>query len=257
MKKIIYLVSIFLVMSSCASLQNVDSQKALTATTAVISAFTITDAQVNSLCKEYMAESDKGNTILPASNAYSKRLDNIMKRFNNIGNMNINYAVYQSNTVNAFASGDGSIRVYSGLMDKMTDDEIFAVLGHELGHLKNNDVRDAYRNSYLVVAARYGIAAVNEKAGKILTNEIYGELAQQMATAAYSRQQEYDADAAAFQFCITNGVDPYAMYKALNVLVGLSNNASTKGIVSQMFATHPDSQKRAARIKSMADAATK
>ena len=74
--------------------------------------------------------------------------------------MQLNYAVYDDkNVVNAFASGDGSVRVYSGLMDMMDDDELFAVIGHELGHLVNNDVRDAYRTAYLVVAARYGIAS--------------------------------------------------------------------------------------------------
>ena len=156
--------------------------------------------------------------------------------------------------MNAFASGDGSIRVYSGLMDVMSDDELFAVIGHELGHLKNKDVRDAYRTAYLVVAARYGIGAFSETAGAI-SQGFLGDLAQQLAESAYSRKQEYEADEASFQYCITNGVDPFAMYKALNVLISLNGNSSTQSIVAQMFASHPDSAKRATRIKEMAEAA--
>ena len=243
-----------MITTSCSSLKIVDSNAAMNAGAAAVQALTISDAQVKELCVQYMAETDGQNTILPADNSYTQRLNRIMAKFRNISDLNVNYKVYQSNTVNAFASGDGSIRVYSGLMDKMTDDELFAVIGHELGHLKNKDVRDAYRAAYLIVAARYGIAAVNTTAGAISTGFL-GDLGQELASNAYSRKQEYEADEASFQFCVSNGVDPFAMYKALNVLISLNGNSSTQGIVAQMFSTHPDSAKRATRIKEMAEAA--
>ena len=243
-----------MMMTSCSSLKIVDSNAALNAGAAAVQALTISDAQVKELCTQYMVETDGQNTILPADNSYTQRLSRIMAKFHNISDLNVNYKVYQSNTVNAFASGDGSVRVYSGLMDKMDDDELFAVIGHELGHLKNKDVRDEYRAAYLIVAARYGIAAVNTTAGAISTGFL-GDLGQELASNAYSRKQEYEADEASFQFCISNGVDPFAMYRALNVLIALNGNSSTQGIVAQMFSTHPDSGKRATRIKEMAEAA--
>lgn len=201
-----------------------------------------------------MVETDGQNNKLPADNAYSQRLKNIMSKFHNIDGLNLNYAVYQSKTVNAFASGDGSVRVYSGLMDVMNDDEVFAVVGHELGHLINKDVRDAYRTAYLVVAARYGIAAFNQTAGAISTGFL-GDLGQQLASAAYSRRQETQADETAFQFCLANGVDPFAMYHALNVLLSLSANTGSQGQLTQMFSDHPDTAKRAEHIKELAEAA--
>ncbi|VEB54342.1 Putative metalloprotease yggG [Salmonella enterica subsp. enterica] len=43
----------------------------------------------------------------------------------------MNYKVYETKDVNAFAmANDGCIRVYSGLMDMMTDNEVEAVIGH-------------------------------------------------------------------------------------------------------------------------------
>lgn len=254
MKKIIIGAATLLIMASCSTLKVVDPNAAMNAGAAAMQALTISDSQVAQLCVEYMATTDAENTVLPASNEYTQRLSRIMARFKNIGDMNVNYKVYQSNTVNAFASGDGSVRVYSGLMDVMTDDEIFAVIGHELGHLKNKDVRDAYRTSYLMVAARYGIGAFSQTAGAI-SQGFMGDLAQELASNAYSRKQEYEADEAAFQFCITNGVDAFAMYDALNVLISLNGNSGTQSKVAQMFSTHPDSAKRAAKIKSMAEAA--
>ncbi len=241
-------------MTSCASMKVVDQSAAANAGAAALQALTISDAQVKQLCSQYMVESDGQNTILPASNDYTKRLDRIMARFKNISDLDLNYKVYQSNTVNAFASGDGSVRVYTGLMDVMNDDEVFAVIGHELGHLINKDVRDAYRAAYLVVAARYGIAAYSQTAGAISQGFI-GDLGQQLAQNAYSRKQETQADETAFQFCITNGVDPYAMYHALNVLVSLEGNSGSSSKIAELMSSHPNTQKRAAHIKQMAEAA--
>ena len=254
MKKLFFGLITLLMLSSCSSLNIVNQNAAMNAGAAAITALTISDAQIAQLCSEYMAQTDKENTIAPANSEYTQRLNRVMAKFKNISNLNLNYKVYQSNTVNAFASGDGSVRVYSGLMDKMNDDELFAVIGHELGHLINKDVRDAYRSAYLIVAARYGLAAVNTTAGALSTGFL-GDLGQQLASAAYSRRQETEADETAFQFCVTNGVDPFAMYHALNVLVKLGGNTGQQGAVTQAFSDHPDTQKRAEHIKEIAEAA--
>lgn len=255
MKKLVLIgAMVALMTTSCSTLNVVDQNAAVNAGTAALQALTISDAQIAQLCSQYMVETDGQNTILPASNEYTQRLNRVMSRFHNISDLDINYKVYQSSTVNAFASGDGSIRIYTGLMDVMTDDELFAVIGHELGHLINKDVRDAYRTAYLIVAARYGISAFSQTAGAI-SQGFLGDLGQQLATNAFSRKQEYEADEKAFQFCVTNGVNPFAMYHALNVLIALDGNSATKSKVAELFATHPDTQKRATRIKEMAEAA--
>lgn len=254
MNKLLIAAATLLMLGSCANMKIIDQNAALNAGAAAVQALTISDAQIKQLCSQYMVETDGQNTKLPADNAYTQRLRNIMSRFHNIDKLDLNYAVYQSKTVNAFASGDGSVRVYSGLMDVMNDDEVFAVIGHELGHLINKDVRDAYRTAYLVVAARYGIAAFNQTAGAI-SQGFLGDLGQQLATAAYSRRQETQADETAFQFCISNNVDPFAMYHALNVLQSLSANTGSQGQLTQMFSDHPDTAKRAAHIKELAEAA--
>lgn len=254
MKKLLLGLFCLMMMASCSSMKIVNQEAAVNAGTAVATALTISDSDIAQVCTEYMAQMDKENTIAPANSEYTQRLNRIMARFHNISNLNLNYKVYQSSTVNAFASGDGSVRVYSGLMDVMNDDEVFAVVGHELGHLVNKDVRDAYRNAYLIVAARYGIAAVNNTAGALSTGFL-GDLGQQLAQNAYSRRQETQADEAAFQYCVQNGVDPFAMYHALNVLIRLNGDTGQQGTLAQAFSDHPDTQKRATHIKEMAEAA--
>ena len=254
MKKLALICAVALMMASCSSLKIVDQNAAVNAGAAAVQALTISDSQIAQLCSQYMVETDGQNTILPADNSYTQRLDRIMARFHNIDNLNLNYKVYQSSTVNAFASGDGSVRVYTALMDAMNDDEVFAVIGHELGHLINKDVRDAYRASYLMVAARYGIGAFNETAGAI-SQGFLGDLGQALASNAYSRRQETQADETAFQFCIQNGVDPYAMYHALNVLIQLSGESGQQSKLAELLSTHPNTSKRAAHVKEMCEAA--
>lgn len=233
---------------------NADPDAVAAAASSLASALTISNNEIIALCEEHMMEMDTTNIILPDDDPYTERLGRVMARFKNLGSMRLNYAVYDDeSTVNAFASGDGSVRVYSGLMDLMDDDELFAVIGHELGHLNNHDVRDAYRTAYLVVAARYGIASFGERANAISMGFL-GDLSDELANNAYSRHQENKADEAAYRFCIANNVDPYAMYHALEKLDSVSDNqAGKKSGFANMFSSHPDTMKRIKHIKEMAE----
>ena len=233
---------------------NADPDAVAAAASSLASALTISNNEIIALCEEHMMEMDTTNIILPDDDPYTERLGRVMARFKNLGSMRLNYAVYDDeSTVNAFASGDGSVRVYSGLMDLMDDDELFAVIGHELGHLNNHDVRDAYRTAYLVVAARYGIASFGDRANAISMGFL-GDLSDELANNAYSRHQENKADEAAYRFCIANNVDPYAMYHALEKLDSVSDNqAGKKSGFANMFSSHPDTMKRIKHIKEMAE----
>lgn len=233
--------------------ENLDPDAVAAASNAFASALTISDAEITALCSEYMVMMDSTNIILDDDDPYTVRLDGVMARFKDIGKLKLNYAVYDDEyTVNAFASGDGSVRVYSGLMDVMDDDELFAVIGHELGHLINKDVRDAYRTSYLVVAARYGISSFGDRAGAVSMGFL-GDLGDELANNAYSRHQETQADEKAYRFCVESGVDPFAMYRALNVLMEIGDDNEEHTVLSNMFSSHPDTVKRAKHVKEMAE----
>jgi len=66
----------------------------------------------------------------------------------------LNFKVYQSKEVNAFAMPDGSIRIYSGLMDKMNDNELAFVIGHEIGHVAEGHSKKRFQTALLVGAGR-------------------------------------------------------------------------------------------------------
>ncbi len=97
------------------------------------------------------------------------RLNKLFGKHKSQDGLNLNYKVYKVKDINAFACADGSVRVFSSLMDIMTDSELLAVIGHEIGHVKNQDTKDAMKSAYLKAAAldaassaSGAVAALNE-----------------------------------------------------------------------------------------------
>ena len=206
------------------------------------------------MSRRAVAHMDSTNTIDTAD--YARRLARITDSLS-VDGLSLNFKVYRTDELNAFACGDGSVRVYSGLMDAMDDAELVAIIGHEIGHVARNDAREALRNAYLQAAAKDALGSIGQISGAAskLTEVQLTALIQAFVTAQYSQKQEYDADEFGFQFCVNHQVDPYAMYHALTKLDELAQSGTkVNSPILKAFSSHPDSQKRAARVKEMADA---
>lgn len=232
--------------------RSLDTKKMLGAASDVAKAVTLSDKDIAEMSRESVEWMDKNNKVSAPESEYSLRLGRIIGKFGEVDGLKLNFKVYEVTDVNAFACGDGSIRVFSALMDMMTDDELAAVIGHEIGHVVHTDVKDAMKNAYLTSAALNAAGATDGVVSKLSDSEV-GKLVEAFTGAKFSQKQEYEADDYAFDFCVKNGFDPYAMSNALKKLVELSNGekAST---VQKMFSSHPDSAKRAERMKEKADA---
>ena len=227
--------------------------KALQAGKDVVSAVTLSDADIANMSKEYMTWMDTHNPLTKPDTEYGKRLEKLTGHIKEVDGLKLNFGVYEVIDVNAFACGDGSVRICAGLMDVMTDEEVMAVVGHEIGHVVHTDSKDAMKNAYLRSAVKNAAGAANDKVAKLTDSEL-GAMAEALADAQFSQKQEFAADDYAFDFCLQQKVDPYAMSKALTKLVELSNAGGEKASrIQQMFSTHPDSEARAARLKERAD----
>ena len=137
-------------------------------------------------------------------------------------------------------------------MDVMNDEEVMAVIGHEIGHVIHTDSKDAMKNAYLRSAVKNAAGAASSQIAKLTDSEL-GAMAEALAGAQYSQKQEYEADAYGVEFCVKNNIDPYGMYKSLNKLLELSNGAPASSYMQRMFSSHPDTAKRVARAKELAD----
>ncbi len=254
MKKLTILLVAAIALSGCSMLQNVNAGRALQAGMTALSAVTITDAQVVELCRASMVQTDAENTIAPAGSPYAQRLARLTKGLEHYGGLNLNFKAYIKNEVNAFASGDGSVRVYSGLMDVMDDDQLMAIIGHEIGHVKNQDTKDAVKSAYMTAAAREGLASLDGRLA-VLTDSMLGDIAETYLSAQYSQKQENEADDFGFRFTVDGERDPYAMARSMQKLQQLSGGAgaSSSGLL-QAFSSHPDTAAREKRMRQMADA---
>lgn len=221
------------------------------AANSALTAATLTNAQIIELSRQSVAQMDKENKINTGS--YQRRLEKLMAGITQVEGMTLNLKVYETKEINAFACGDGSIRVYSGLMDVMNDDQLMAIIGHEIGHVVHKDTKSAMQRAYAVLAARGVVAAAGGVAGTIAESAI-GGLAEQYVSAQFSQKQEFAADDYGFKFATQHGRDPYAMATALEKLVELSNSSSQASYVAKMFSSHPDSKIRAQKMREKADA---
>jgi len=252
MKRFIILATAVCWLSSCSYLASIDWNKAelQQASAAALTAVSISDAQVFALCQRSVQQMDAENKI--DNGEYKKRLDRVMAGINDIDGLPVNYQVYRLNEVNAFACGDGSIRVYSGLMDVMNDAQLMAIIGHECGHVSHQDSKKAMKNAYLASAARGVLNAAGGTVGT-LSQSALGDIGEAFVGSQFSQKQEYKADEYGFTFAIKHGYSPYSMYEALHVLEELSGG-SQASLVQKMFASHPGTPERAQRVKAMADA---
>ena len=206
----------------------------------------ITDAQVVQLSAQSVAEMDAKNKI--AGSTYSNRLGKLLSGVT-VDGLKLNFKVYDTPEINAFACADGSIRVYSGLMDVMDDNELMAIIGHEIGHVVHQDSKNAMKKAYMTSAARDVIGAAGSVGA--LSSAVLGDISEAFLQAKFSQKQEFAADDYGFDFAVKNGRDPYSMSKALDKLVNLSTGQKASA-VAQMFSSHPDSATRAARMKEKA-----
>ena len=254
-KQILLLVGLLLCSATATQAQlklgkrTINVAKAVQAASDVATAVTLSDADIARMSHESVEWMDAHNPI--DEGEYDARLKRLTEGITEVDGLPLNFKVYYVIDINAFACGDGSIRVFSSLMDIMDDDELMAIIGHEIGHVVHHDVKDAMKNAYLASAARNAAGAAGGTVGKLSESQL-GEVATAFMDARFSQKQEYEADEYGFEFSVKYGFSPYGMANSLNKLVELSNGEKASAI-QKMFSSHPDSEKRAARMKELAD----
>lgn len=213
--------------------------------------FTVSDDQVKGYVSQFVGESDKKNKLAPAGSEYTRRLNRIVSGISSVDGQPLNFKVYLTRDINAFACADGSVRVYSGLMDVMSDDEVLGVIGHEIGHVAHHDTRNAIKNALRTAALKDAVASAGGKVAA-LTDSQLGVLGEAVISARYSQKQESNADSYAYDFLKANGRNPLVLCMAFRKLQSLEGSAGTSGLVAQLFSSHPDTGKRIADIEKRA-----
>ncbi|WP_409415598.1 M48 family metalloprotease [Flavobacterium sp. PS2] len=226
-------------------------EKALGAVQKGVAGFTFSDADAAALSKEAVAEMDAKNQIAPATDGYAIRLNRLFGKHTAGDGYTLNYKVYMLKEVNAFATADGSVRVYSGLMDIMDDNELLAVIGHEIGHVANHDSRDAMKAAYKKEALIDAAASQSAKISALTDTQLV-KIGNAMIDSKHSRTQESEADLFSYNFMKKNGYNVNAEESAFRILAKMSEGAEGS-FLDKMMSSHPDSKERADNAKKRAE----
>lgn len=210
-------------------------------------ALTLSDADVSQAADQACAYMDQENQVVTGNDPYAQRLAKITQGLANEDGLNLNFKVYRTADVNAWAMANGCVRVYTGLMDMASDDEIRGVIGHEIGHVKLGHSKSKMRTALLTSAGRDGLAASGNGNLSQLSQSQLGELGESFINAQFSQKEESAADDYGYQFMKRHNHDPAA-------LASMFRKLSSKG---GLMSSHPGSDARAARIDSMIKKDTK
>ena len=117
------------------------------------------------------------------------------------------FGVVQQKSLNAFTLPDATIYVHSGLLEKTTDEELAAVLAHEVGHV-------AARHAAKHLQADLGLALLLSAAGAAGASGDSVRVANSLGGLfrnGFSRKDELEADRLAIRYAGRAGYDPKAL----------------------------------------------
>lgn len=170
----------------------------------------------------------------------------------------------EDDSLNAFASGVDNatytISLSNGIINKLNDEELEAVIGHELTHIRNKDVKllivsiifvgiFAFLTEMFLRSLRFSGDSRRKSDGRIviigLALAALGYLLSTLFRFAISRKREYMADAGSGQMT----KNPLALASALRKISEDSRiEAVTRYDVAQLFIENPREKKKAFSI---------
>lgn len=170
-----------------------------------------------------------------------------------LSTLNWEFNVVDSKQVNAFCMPGGKIVVYTGLLNLVgngghSDDELAAVMGHELSHALAKHANERISNQMLMQAGGQLLGAtVGSRSGMLsgILNQAYGLGAQVGVLLPFGRKQEYEADKMGLVLMAIAGYDPRY---AVNFWQKMAQSKGG-GQQSELLSTHPSDANRIKAIE--------
>jgi Zn-dependent protease with chaperone function len=153
-------------------------------------------------------------------------------------------------TVNAFCMAGGKMGIYTGFWEKLgaTDDEVAAVMGHEIGHALASHTREKMSVGMAAgVGATLLAALVSSRSNSSFeTNRLAFTGAAALAvTLPNSRDAETEADQIGIELAARAGFDPRAAVTLWEKM------AKQGGARLEFLSTHPSPENRAQRLNEL------
>ncbi len=165
------------------------------------------------------------------------------------------FVVFEKSEANAFAMPGGKVGINSGLIDLANgnEDEIAAVIGHEIAHVafRHSNKRMTQAMGIALGAVVLDAAMRDEKSSdRRLAGGAYGVGSALGVALPFSREQEQEADHRGLYYSAMAGYDPRG---AISFWQKMLNEKKTR--MPQFLSTHPDPGKRIDFLKANMDEA--
>ena len=154
--------------------------------------------------------------------------------------------VQDSEEVNAYCMPGGKMMIYTGLIEKTsaTDNEIAAVLGHEIAHALREHGRERMSTA---LVQQFGLIGFAAYVANHSDNRVISETAVQAAVLGStlffslpnSREQEREADKLGMELSARAGYNPVSAVSLWRKMDALSNSK-----VPEFLSTHPSNENR-------------
>ena len=155
--------------------------------------------------------------------------------------------VITSNEVNAWCMPGGKIAVYTGLITslKITDEELAAVMGHEIGHALREHGRERASEQ---MAQQLGVQVLSILTGVNLENQLTDTIMNVTFNLPHSRTQETEADRIGVELAARSGYDPRAAVSLWQKMGKLGG-----GKPPEFLSTHPSDETRTRDVQNYAE----
>jgi len=150
--------------------------------------------------------------------------------------------VLTSKDVNAWCMPGGKIAVYTGLIERLdiTDDELAAVMGHEIAHALREHARERMgRQQATAAATTIGSIALEVFTGVRLDPQLTGTLSQAMFVLPNGREAEQEADFMGVELAARAGYDPRGALTLWQKMAKIGGGNSV-----EWLSTHPSHETR-------------
>lgn len=240
-------------LAGCGAMKGADTGALAQVGGSAYKAMSLTDADIATMSDQSCAAMDQKNEVAPANSRYTTRLNQVVRAMpTSVNGKTANYKVYLTKDVNAWAMANGCIRVYSGLMDLMNDDELRGVIGHEIGHVALGHSKSRMQTAYAASAVRGLASAAGGVVGQLSQSQA-GDLGEKFINAQFSQSQESAADNYSFDLLTERKLERKGLVSSFQKLAALSSGGSGSSILS----SHPPSSERAAAMQKRLDTKAK
>ncbi len=194
----------------------------------------------------------------PALQDYLEQMVFDLATHSQLQDRRLELVVVRNRVLNAFAVPGGVVGVHTGLiLNAETEEEIAAVLAHELGHLSqrhfSRSVEDAQSRTLPTLAGMLtGLVLAAAGSGDAGMAAIMATQAgARQAALRYSRQNEQEADRAGILTMVNAGLNPRAVPTMFERMQRLSRYQGNR--IPEFLLTHPVTESRIADSRSRAE----